>query len=373
MLSLTGFLTVVVSGSLLALAVWILLKNKSIFLAVGTSVPMILSVLIMVRLLIPFELGFEKSVYLDRWLPQFQKYFTKPFLHLGHLQISPLDFLCIVWLAGAVLHMAITIGAMLLHNYRVTEKTLPCQPEVRKVLNSLYDGRKSGVRFYLINSAFVKTPMLIGFFKPKIIVPNVRLTAKQWSYVLSHEMEHYDHHDLWIRLCCECICAVYWWNPLIHALRTKFYDMLEIHNDTVVTRNMSEEEKCEYADCLKLMSENNEKIKNHPMYAMPFSDACKTPLGQRILFLTKTEKRDRYMIPALVISLIIAILAFSFVLEPQYDPENCFSLTTENTFFVVDSVGNYDLYLDGKYYSKASTIPEDLKDITVYQSIDEVN
>lgn len=372
MLSLTGFLTMVVSGSLLALAVWILLKNKSIFLAVGTSVPMILSVLIMVRLLIPFELGFEKSVYLDRWLPQFQDFFIMPFMQIEHFQINLLNVLCTVWLAGTVAYIALTVGQVFLHNYMITRRAMPCQQEARKVLNKLYEKRKSSKRFYLIGSAFAETPMLIGIFCPTIVVPDIRLTEKQWSYVLSHELEHYDHHDLWIKLFCECICAVYWWNPLIHVLRTKFYDMLEIHNDTVVTRNMSEKEKCAYADCLKQMSEHKNKVKKL-MNAMSFSDTCKTPLGQRIFFLTKTKKRDRYMIPALVISLIITIVAFSFVLEPQYKPEDSVLLAPENAFIVVNSEGNYDLYIDGKHYSTASTIPEDLKDITVYKSIDEVN
>lgn len=371
MLSLTGFLTMVCSGSLLALAVWFLLKDKYVFLSIGTGVPMILSVLIMVRLLIPFELGFEKSLYFDQWLPQFHDFFTRPFLHFGDYPISLLNLLCAVWLAGAVAYMTAIIARMLLHNHQITRSAMPCQPEVRAVLNSLYQKRKSGKHFYLFASVFVETPMLIGLFFPTIVVPNVKLTEKEWTYVLSHELEHYDHRDLWIKLFCECICAVYWWNPLIRVLRTKFYSILEIHNDTVITRNMSKEEKYDYVNCLVQLAKHKASRKNM-MCAMPFSDTCKTPLGQRIFFLTETKKRNRHMVPALVISLLISILAFSFVLEPQYKPEGCVSLTVEDTFLVLNQDGSYEFYMDGKKLGVIHEITEDVVHLKIYQSIDEV-
>ena len=70
--------------------------------------------------------------------------------------------------------------------------------------NSLYD---------------VSTPIIAGYIRPIIYLPDIEFSDSELYYALLHECMHYLHKDLWVKLLIEIICAIYWWNPLIYLLK----------------------------------------------------------------------------------------------------------------------------------------------------------
>ena len=76
-------------------------------------------------------------------------------------------------------------------------------------------GIRRTVRLHVSNE--VDTPMTWGLFKPVIVVPAyARLwSSDQWYAVLYHEMGHISRLDYAWYMLGRCVCAVYWFNPLV--------------------------------------------------------------------------------------------------------------------------------------------------------------
>lgn len=65
------------------------------------------------------------------------------------------------------------------------------------------------------------TPCVVGWFQPLIAVPAssfATLTARQWHWLVRHEEEHLRGRDTLVSWLHECVRAVLWWNPFVHAL-----------------------------------------------------------------------------------------------------------------------------------------------------------
>ena len=74
-------------------------------------------------------------------------------------------------------------------------------------------------------------PCVFGVFRPYIVVPDRNYSSKEIYYILKHEMLHFYRGDMAIRILCEILKSVYWWNPLIYVLANLVVDMQEINVD----------------------------------------------------------------------------------------------------------------------------------------------
>ncbi|WP_092472491.1 M56 family metallopeptidase [Desulfotruncus arcticus] len=52
--------------------------------------------------------------------------------------------------------------------------------------------------------------------------PKIELSEEEWYYILSHEVAHYYHGDLWIKIVTEFLHIIYWWNPFVCLLKNRY-------------------------------------------------------------------------------------------------------------------------------------------------------
>ena len=83
-------------------------------------------------------------------------------------------------------------------------------------------------------SAEVQSPMLTGFKKPVIVLPERIYGEQELLLILRHELMHYKHHDLWYKLILLAANAVHWFNPLVYLmLRQAGRDVEQVCDDAV--------------------------------------------------------------------------------------------------------------------------------------------
>ena len=72
----------------------------------------------------------------------------------------------------------------------------------------------------VIVSETVAGPCLVGAWFPRILVPASALGWPQphWQAALRHEVQHARQHDGLHRWVATWVRALFWWNPLVHAL-----------------------------------------------------------------------------------------------------------------------------------------------------------
>ena len=377
MISATGLLSIIFFGSLLVYLVWRFLQKDEWLVYTGSRVIIWFLMIAMIRMVIPFELGFETSIYLGWGLPALRDFLITP-LVFGEIAVSPGVILVTIWLIGAVICFSRSMSPFLQLEGAVRKTAVPCPAEAKIALVGLCKKRSKGIAaFQLICSPLVKVPMMVGWRSPVIAILDMELSIEEWSHVLRHEIAHYDNHDAWVKIFCEFVCAVYWWNPITSLLRSQLAKVLELHADEVVTQYMSDKETNDYMQCLVDVARISV---DSPLSncALAFATAKEAPVKQRFQLLSMSnrqtkEARQRHLVPSMLVCAALLIGAFSFILEPEYPvPDTYFLLDSDNTYLVLNEDGRYDAYMDGVYWGNVYSIRSSFSDLPVYNSIDEV-
>ena len=86
-------------------------------------------------------------------------------------------------------------------------------------------------------SAAVQGPMLMGFAKPVIVLPQHFYGEQELTLILCHELVHYKLHDLWYKLLLLMANGVHWFNPLVWLMVRQANRDVEQVCDEFVVRN----------------------------------------------------------------------------------------------------------------------------------------
>jgi len=114
-------------------------------------------------------------------------------------------------------------------------------------LSKLAKGRRTP---RLIISSYAATPMLIGVFRPVIVLPNIEYTHAQLQSILLHELTHMRRFDIAVKWLSLLACAAHWFNPLIWAARREIDRICELSCDEAVIRNMNAHDMQNYGETL---------------------------------------------------------------------------------------------------------------------------
>ena len=90
------------------------------------------------------------------------------------------------------------------------------------------------------------SPLLFGIFKPMIIIPKNSFTYDELVMIMSHELMHYKHRDLLIKLVASVGVCVHWFNPVSYFLSKSLNSACELCCDESVLDMLDLDDKKEY-------------------------------------------------------------------------------------------------------------------------------
>lgn len=99
-------------------------------------------------------------------------------------------------------------------------------------------------------SSAVDSPMVIGLFRPCLLLPGEEFPEQDLSFILRHELTHYRRRDLWYKLGLLAANALHWFNPLVWLLRREAERDLELTCDDAVVAGRDEAERRAYSEAL---------------------------------------------------------------------------------------------------------------------------
>jgi len=108
----------------------------------------------------------------------------------------------------------------------------------------------------IYESLSVATPTVYGIFNPKIILPE-GIPENNIEYILVHEKVHIKRKDNLIRVVAIMIACLHWFNPFVWIMLKSFFIDMELTCDAKVLKNMSKNEKKDYAAALFECSGNS--------------------------------------------------------------------------------------------------------------------
>ena len=144
--------------------------------------------------------------------------------------------LFILWGIGIFIMIVLIVKSVLRFN-NIRNSALPLQnPSVRRLYHGCLDEMHITKSIPVYSTAFLKSPVIVGLFKPGIYLPIHLISdynANDIKYMLMHELEHYKCKDALANYFMNIIGVLYWFNPLV------WYSLKEMKNDREVACDTS--------------------------------------------------------------------------------------------------------------------------------------
>ena len=78
--------------------------------------------------------------------------------------------------------------------------------------------------------------MLAGFIHLTLYLPDERISRTDAAFIFRHELTHYKHGDLWLKLLLLAARCLHWFNPLVHLIARFAQEDIEAACDDAVVR-----------------------------------------------------------------------------------------------------------------------------------------
>lgn len=116
------------------------------------------------------------------------------------------------------------------------------QPAERDTLHRVLAEQKQslGIRrnIPLVVTPAADCPMLAGFVRPALYLPDEALSEQEAMFIFRHELTHYKRADLWLKLLLTAAKMVHWFNPLVYLMARFAQEDIELACDDAVVRGM---------------------------------------------------------------------------------------------------------------------------------------
>lgn len=224
----------------------------------------------------------------------------------------------IVWLIGAVL----LFGGHLLAYLRFERKmqrgraasalSMSEQYQIQAVFEKVKAalGVKSSVELWI--SAEASGPMLLGFLRPKVVLPDCMLAQEKLEMIFRHELLHHRRHDCWYRLLMLLTQSVHWFNPLVWLMARRAAEDLESACDRSVIKEQSRKFVEEYAQALLETAKcllQRKKVRQTVLVSYLSSGAQR--LKERLVELFQPTRREGG--PLIILLALLAVLGIYIV------------------------------------------------------------
>ena len=229
-----------------------------------------------------------------------------------------------------------------------------------KILNLLSDCEEKlniKTRVELSCNPLIASPMLIGFFRPRIILPVGELEDKELSYIFVHELTHYKQRDMFYKWLIQIVVCVHWFNPFVYLLEKEVNKSCELSCDEKVISILNEKAKREYGDTLISFLKSNNLYKSS-LASVTLTEGAEQ-LKERLGAIMKFRKKSKAII-AITAIFTAAVCVCFFVTGAYAAPSAANDMKTWKDSEILNEI----LTEDGVYYIFCDGAGEDDKPLS---------
>ena len=220
----------------------------------------------------------------------------------------------LLWLSGfiaAALFMPISrmnlIRRLKQHQYEISPGYISLLNHCKAVL-----GIRSNIR--LVMQDYIGSPALLGFVRPKIILPLYanEMSDESVKYILLHELSHYKRLDMLLNYFLLLLQAVYWFNPFIWMMFKFIRQDMELANDAYVINRIGNENIRDYSRSLIEVLSRYSNMGIAPKLLCMVDGKSNMERRIRMIKLRELFKKRKFLIGAFSI-IIIGIVSMLFL------------------------------------------------------------
>lgn len=176
---------------------------------------------------------------------------TLPLTETAQRTFTLLDTFTMIWVIGIVAFMIYQLAGYFIFKKKVLRwSKAPQDLRVESAIHS--ESSQIGLTRKVIPfvSDSVSSPLMIGFFRPLLILPGETYSDADLSFIARHELAHCKRNDLWYKLLLIVANAVHWFNPIVYLMFHEASGDLELSCDDAVTNGMSFAERKVYTETI---------------------------------------------------------------------------------------------------------------------------
>lgn len=153
-----------------------------------------------------------------------------------------------IWLFGFLAVITVCIIKHFLFLRTIRRWGQPASGEISNLMNSVKReiGLKRHIR--LLVSPVITTPVLIGLFRPIIVLPDEKIESSKLRFVLMHECFHYKRGDIWVKTLSLFTLAAHWFNPVVYLMKRLLIQESETACDEAVLRHAGADSRFQYGE-----------------------------------------------------------------------------------------------------------------------------
>lgn len=166
-------------------------------------------------------------------------------------RITPLDIIAMTWFV-----VCLILFFLYLLSYGHCKRRIlregkdlgngPIPDLAFRLSEELHIKGKVSVRIY--ESA--ASPMVIGFLKPILVLPNEQYSENELYFILKHELIHLKRHDVFFKLLLAGVSTLHWFNPIVWMMQREAAVDMELSCDERVVMGAGYETRRAYTETL---------------------------------------------------------------------------------------------------------------------------
>ncbi len=102
----------------------------------------------------------------------------------------------------------------------------------------------------IYKNELISSPLIIGFFKPCIMLPNEKLSDSEFECTILHELVHYKRKDMFYKWLVQITICIHWFNPIVYIMGKEINRICELSCDEEVIKEFNDKKIYEYGNTL---------------------------------------------------------------------------------------------------------------------------
>lgn len=143
-------------------------------------------------------------------------------------------------------------------------------------------------------NSLISSPLLIGFFRPCIVLPTIDLSASDFEYTILHELTHYKRRDMFYKWLVQITICVHWFNPLVHLMGQEVGRSCELSCDEAIIKSLGLQERRAYGNTLLNAMGGGGNYKD-TLASVPLNES-KERLKERLDAIMKFKKNSKMVV-----------------------------------------------------------------------------
>ena len=180
-----------------------------------------------------------------------------------------------------------------------------------KTLNLLSDCEEKlniKTRVELSRNPLIASPIMIGFFRARIVLPACELDDKELSYIFVHELIHYKQRDMFYKWLIQIVVCAHWFNPFVYLLEKEVNKSCELSCDEKVISILDDKARHEYGDTLISFLQSNNLYKSS-LASVTLTEGAEQ-LKERLGAIMKFKKKSKGIIAITAIFSVLVCVCF---------------------------------------------------------------